>query len=360
MMSLMRKNLLFLSIISIIGWACQSSSDKGGREAADESASEDSALLAQAQLFFQPLEASVPENPDNPITPEKFQLGKMLYYEKALSKDHKISCNSCHDIARFGVDNLPTSPGNDGQNGERNSPTTLNAAFHIAQFWDGRAKDVEEQAGGPILNPIEMAMPSEAAVVKRLSNTPPYPQLFKEAFPDTDTPLTFTHIRQAIAAFERTLVTPTRFDEYLKGDIDALSKEEKEGLKTFIEVGCITCHKGKLLGGDMFQKFGVVKEYWTLTGSTHIDSGRYKVTRNEADLFVFKVPSLRNIAKTAPYFHDGSVASLDQAVQIMAEAQLGRKLTEEQTTAIVAFLQSLTGEIKAGWLMETTTDKAVN
>ncbi len=341
-----------LALIGLGIWACQPSSEKGDASAADEAASADSALLAQAQTFFEPLEASVAENPDNPVTPEKFRLGKMLYFEKALSKDHTISCNSCHDIARHGVDNLPTSPGNDGQHGDRNSPTVLNAAFHIAQFWDGRAKDVEEQAGGPILNPIEMAMPSEEAVLERLAAMDPYPRLFKEAFPDADTPLTYTNLRKAIAAFERTLVTPARFDEYLKGQTDALTAEEKEGLKTFIEVGCITCHKGKLLGGDMFQKFGVVKEYWTLTGSEHIDSGRYKVTGNEADLFVFKVPSLRNIEKTAPYFHDGSVASLEDAVRIMAQAQLGKELTDEQTQAIVAFLGTLTGEIKPGWLME--------
>ncbi len=323
----------------------------GGQQSQEKQKSNDEALLEKAKTYFQPLPA-VAENPDNPITPEKVALGKMLYFDVRLSKDNKISCNSCHNLEKFGVDNLPTSPGNDGKNGERNSPTTLNAALHIAQFWDGRAKDVEEQAGMPILNPIEMAIPSEEFLVKRLSGIEEYKEAFKKAFPDEENPLTFDNIRKAIAAFERTLITPSRFDKFLEGDLNALSEEEKKGLETFIDVGCITCHTGPLLGGNMFQKFGIHANYWEYTKSEKIDEGRYKVTNNEADKYVFKVPSLRNVEKTAPYFHDGSVQDLKEAVRIMAKVQLGKDLTDEQVNAIVQFLKSLTGEIKSEWLPE--------
>lgn len=307
----------------------------------------DGQVEAKAKKIFKPI-GEVAENPDNPITEQKVKLGKILYFDKRLSKDGNISCNSCHNLKTGGVDNLPTSPGDDGTLGDRNSPTVLNAAFHTSQFWDGRAKDVEEQAGMPITNPVEMAIPSKDFLVDRLSGIDMYKQLFAEAFPSASKPLTYDNIQNAIGAFERTLVTPSRFDEYLKGESQALTIAEKRGLKTFMDAGCITCHTGATLGGNMFQKFGLYKDYWDYTLSEHIDEGRFKETKKEADRFIFKVPSLRNIHVTAPYFHDGSVAALEEAVKIMGEVNLNKRLTEEEVSDIMTFLDALTGELPEG------------
>jgi cytochrome c peroxidase len=314
-----------------------------GKKEAQSDASYDSILKDKLVLF-----ATLPpraENPNNPITEAKVKLGHALYYDVRLSRNYRISCNSCHNLSTFGVDNRPTSPGDGGEFGERNSPTTLNAAFHFVQFWDGRAKDVEEQAGGPILNPVEMAMPSEKAVIQRLKEEPYYQKRFKEAFPNEPNPITFENVKKAIAAFERVLVTPSRFDQYLQGDTKALTLEEKKGLLTFINTGCTSCHSGALLGGTTYQKFGVYGNYWEYTHSEKIDEGRYAITKNEMDKYFFKVPSLRNVAKTGPYFHDGNVASLDSAVRIMAKLQLNQNLSDEQVKNIVAFLNALTGDI---------------
>jgi cytochrome c peroxidase len=248
-----------------------------------------------------------------------------------------MSCNSCHNLSTFGVDNEPTSPGHEGKRGGRNSPTSFNAALHVAQFWDGRAKDVEAQALGPILNPVEMGMASEQQVVDRLKADPKTVEAFTKAFPGEAEPLTYANVGKAIGAFERTLITPSRFDAYLKGDEKALSAAEVEGAKLFVQTGCTACHMGATLGGQMYQKLGLVKEYDTK------DLGRFEVTKNEADKKFFKVPSLRNVAKTGPYFHDGSIKTLDQAVSIMAEYQLGKQLSNDQVTSIVTFLGSLTG-----------------
>ncbi len=313
---------------------------------------DDRKLLEEARKYFQPL-PKVAESKENPVTPEKVKLGKMLYYEPRLSKSGLISCNTCHNLASYGVDNLPTSVGHRWQLGPRNAPTTLNAALHVAQFWDGRAKDVEEQAKGPILNPIEMAMDSPEEVVKRLKSIPEYVKLFKKAFPKDKDPLTYENVAKAIAAFERTLMTPSRFDKFLQGDLNALTKEEKKGLKTFIEVGCASCHNGPALGGTMFTKFGIVEAYWEETRNyvtlheptMPMDVGKFAVTHKEEDLYVFKVPSLRNISRTYPYFHDGSIWNLEDAVQVMAKVQLGKELTQEQLKSIVAFLKALDGEI---------------
>lgn len=307
----------------------------------------DAMIADKAKKIFQPL-ASVAENPENPITEEKVRLGKMLYFDKRLSKDGNISCNSCHNLKTGGVDNLPFSPGDDGSLGGRNSPTVLNAAFHATQFWDGRMKDVEEQAGGPILNPIEMAIPSKEFLVERLKGVDMYNELFAAAFPETGSPITYWNVQQAIAAFERTLVTPSRFDDYLKGESKALTIAEKRGMKTFMDAGCITCHNGSTLGGNSFQKFGQFKEYWHYTGSETVDFGRFDVTENEVDKFMFKVPSLRNVHKTAPYFHDGSVEDLGEAVGIMAEINLREKLSDEEVESILTFLESLSGDLPEG------------
>lgn len=305
-------------------------------------------LLAEARTYFQPLEERV-EHPTNPITPEKVELGKMLYFDTRLSRDGKNSCNSCHNLASFGVDNLPTSQGDAGGFGNRNSPTVLNAAFHSTQFWDGRAKDVEEQAGGPILNPDEMNIPSEAFLVSRLQETPEYPALFRAAFPGAESPVTFEHVRLAIAAFERTLVTPSPFDRYLEGDTAALSKEQRKGLKTFIKAGCTQCHNGPLLGGNSFQKFGVHGDYRSYLPATAFnDEGRKTLTGLDADKDMFKVPTLRNVEKTAPYFHNGSIRELGEAVSIMGKSQLNKDLTPVQVSQIVAFMEALTGTLPAG------------
>jgi cytochrome c peroxidase len=309
-------------------------------------------VLEEAKKYFKPLPRVV-DSAENPVTPEKVKLGKMLYYDPRLSKSGLISCNTCHNIATYGVDNLPTSIGHRWQIGPRNAPTTLNAALHVAQFWDGRAKDVEEQAKGPILNPIEMAMDSPEQVIKVLSSIPEYVELFKKAFPNDKNPLTYDNVAKAIGAFERTLVTPSRFDKFLNGDAKALTEKEKQGLKIFIELGCASCHNGPALGGTMFTKFGVLESYWEATRqfltldkpTMPVDVGKFAVTQKQEDLYVFKVPSLRNISKTYPYFHDGSVWNLEDAVQIMSKVQLGQALTKDQLEKIVAFLKTLDGEI---------------
>ncbi|GIV43347.1 MAG: cytochrome-c peroxidase [Bacteroidia bacterium] len=300
------------------------------------------ATIAEKLAVFQVLNA--PDSVarlDDPMV----NLGYHLYHDTRLSMKGNNSCNSCHNLNTFGVDNKPTSPGDEGKNGERNSPTTLNAALHAFQFWDGRAKDVEEQAGMPILNPIEMNIPSKQFLIDRLKKIPLYQDLFKKAFPDSKEPITYENLQKAIGAFERKLITPSRFDKYLAGDKSALTLQEKKGLLAFTTNGCTQCHTGALLGGNQFQKFGVYANYWEHTGSKKIDEGKYVVTKDTNDKYIFKVPSLRNIEKTGPYFHDGSVASLDSAVKIMGRVQLGKEIDEEDTQNIVAFLKSLTSDI---------------
>jgi cytochrome c peroxidase len=278
-------------------------------------------------------------NPDNPFTPEKIDLGRMLYYENRMSINEKLSCNTCHDLATFGVDNEPTSPGHEGKRGARNSPTVYNAALHVAQFWDGRAKDVEEQAKGPVLNPVEMGMPDPDYVVKVLRSIPGYHPLFAAAFPGEEDPIDYDNVARAIGAFERKLMTPSRFDDFLNGQLDALTDAELAGLEKFVDVGCTTCHMGAPVGGLIYQKLGLVHPYETK------DTGRHEVTGNEADRYFFKVPSLRNVEKTGPYFHDGSIATLPEAVRLMAWHQLGKELSDEDVASIVSFLNSLTGRI---------------
>jgi len=298
----------------------------------------------RARSIFQPLPA-LAENPANPITPEKVVLGRQLYFDNRLSKDQTQSCNSCHNLTTFGVDNEPLSDGDDGSIGDRNSPSVYNSALHSMQFWDGRAKDVEEQAGMPILNPVEMGIPDEAFLIKRLKEVEAYRKMFADAFPEDSDPLNYENLKKAIGAFERTLILTSKFDDYLKGSENALTLKEKQGLKTFMDVGCITCHTGALLGGNMFQRFGVHFDYWEYTQSDPIDKGRSKETGNETDLYLFKVPTLRNVTETHPYFHDGSVDNLEEAIKIIAKINLSKDLTDEEVASIVVFLNSLTGEI---------------
>lgn len=298
------------------------------------------AEIPEARLrAFRPLPKTM-ESSDNPSTKAKVELGRMLYFENRISKGHDLSCNSCHMLDKFGVDNQPTSSGFKGQKGDRNSPTVYNAALHIAQFWDGRAKNVEEQAKGPVLNPVEMAMPNEAAVVAVLKSMPEYVNLFKQAFPGQREPMTYDNMAKAIGAFERLLVTPSRWDKYLSGDKSALTDAEKDGFMKFSNAGCVSCHNGTLVGGTSYQKLGVAKP-WPHTK----DAGRFSVTKVDHDKMVFKVPSLRNIEKTAPYMHDGATKSLEEAIALMGDYQLGGKVSKADAAAIATWLRSLTGEL---------------
>ena len=302
-----------------------------------------SLLLAEEPnvAMFQPLPTSA-ENPANPSNPSKIELGKKLFFETKLSTANDLSCNSCHQLDQYGVDGKQFSSGHLKQLGDRNSPTVYNAALEFTQFWDGRAKDVEEQALGPMMNPKEMAMASKEEVQARLVADPAYVKLFTEAFPGEKQAVNFKNIGKAIGAFERTLLLPSRFDEYLKGKKDALSDSEKKGLTTFVNVGCIACHNGATVGGQMFQKLGLVIPYVAVSKT---DLGRANVTGLKSDELVFKVPSLRNVEKTAPYFHDGHVKTMEAAVLIMARHQLGKDLSKQEVADIVVFLRSLTGKI---------------
>ena len=298
---------------------------------------------AAAQDQYKGIFSPLPPVPDistlKPSEQAKVELGKKLYNDPNLSQSRKISCNSCHNLKNYGVDNEPTSPGHLGQRGERNSPSVFNAALHFKQFWDGRAEDVEAQALGPVLNPGEMAMPSEDVVVGRLNDSQEYQELFKKAFPEESTPITFKNMGRAIGFFERRLLTPSRFDKFLQGDSSALSEAEKNGLGLFVSAGCIACHAGATVGGQTFQKLGLVKSYETK------DLGLYALTKKEGDKYFFKVPSLRNVSETSPYFHDGSVKTLEQAVELMGRHQLGKEFSRAEINSIVQFLRSLKGDI---------------
>ena len=302
--------------------------------------------------FFAPLPA-VMEDARNPITEAKVSLGRMLYYEPRLSKNHDVSCNTCHLLDEYGVDRQPVSDGHRGQKGTRNAPTVYNAAGHFVQFWDGRAADVEAQAKGPVLNPVEMAMPSEKAVVAVLKSLPEYVAAFRRAFPGQQDPVSYDNMARAIGAFERKLVTPARWDKFLKGDRAALSEAEKAGFNKFAEVGCSMCHSGAYVGANSFQKLGLVKPW------THMqDLGRYAVSKQDADKLVFKVPSLRNIDQTAPYYHNGSVKTLEEAVRLMAEHQNGRKISKAEIASIVTWLKALTGPIPEDYVKPPALPKS--
>ena len=300
-------------------------------------------LLAKARQQFQSIPATPPELPGNPATPARLELGKMLYFDPRLSASHVISCGSCHNIGLGGADAEPTSIGHRWQHGARNAPTVFNAVFNKAQFWDGRAKDLEQQAGGPVVNPVEMASP-EAHVAEQLKGIPGYGGPFARAFPGETDPITLANVQKAIAVFEATLITPNApFDRFLGGEDGALSPVQKAGLSVFMEKGCSTCHKGINVGGGMYAPFGVVEK----PGAELLppaDKGRFMVTKTPSDEYVFKVPTLRNIVLTAPYFHSGQVWDLRQAVAVMGASQLGIPLTGDDVEKIVVFLDSLTGE----------------
>lgn len=337
------KTLILALCITTFFLACNQSTKK--EDGITTSGKEDS-LMMLAHNFFKPL-PEVAENKNNPVTSSKTKLGKLLYYDTRLSKAGNVSCNSCHNLQQYGVDNQAVSPGDAGKFGDRNSPTVFNAALHNMQFWDGRAKDVEEQAGMPILNPVEMAIPHKGFLVDRLNKIKLYQDMFKEAFPQEAKPVTYENLEKAIASFERTLLTPSRFDAYMQGNSNAITADEKAGLKVFISSGCATCHNGVGVGGGTLQRFGLVTDYRTLVQSKTNDVGREKVTQNKEDKDKFKVAGLRNVAGTYPYFHSGSIASLDSAVKIMGEVQLNKTLSKEEIKQVVAFLNALSGDVNA-------------
>ena len=298
--------------------------------------------LQTAQTTFKPLPEAPSEISGNPATAEKVELGKKLFFDPRLSSSHLISCNSCHNIGLGGGDLQETSVGHGWQKGPRNAPTVLNAVFNIAQFWDGRAADLKAQAKGPVQASVEMNNKPER-VIQTLSSIPGYSPLFKKAFPGDKDPVTFDNMARAIEVFEATLITPDApFDRYLEGDRSALTAKQEKGLQLFMDKGCSACHGGINLGGNGYFPFGLREDVSAEVRPTG-DLGRYKITNTEADRYVFKSPSLRNIELTPPYFHSGKVWRLSDAVRLMGSVQLGISLNEDETTTILAFLQTLTG-----------------
>lgn len=300
-------------------------------------------LRASALEIFKALPSTTPAVANNPITPDKILLGKALFFDPRISASGVFSCNSCHNLATGGDDNLETSIGHGWQKGPRNSPTALNAVFNVAQFWDGRAEDLKAQAKGPVQAGVEMAN-TPVQVVATLKSMPQYVEWFKAAFPGEEDPVTFDNFAKAIEAFEATLVTPAPFDAFLNGDDAALTAEQKKGLALFIDKGCSTCHAGTNVGGEGYFPFGLIEK----PGADVLpekDKGRFAVTNTADDSYVFRAAPLRNVALTAPYFHSGKVWDLKQAVGVMGTAQLGEELKEDEVDLIVAFLGSLTGKM---------------
>ncbi|HEX4985793.1 MAG TPA: cytochrome c peroxidase [Burkholderiales bacterium] len=307
------------------------------------------ALLERAQQQFKPLPADA-STPGHPLTPERVALGRMLFFETRVSTDGKGSCGGCHNPFLYGTDALPRSVGIGGKVIPRNAPTVFNTALQFLQHYGGNRADVEEQAVKALISPLAYGNADFAAAEARLRALP-YRHMFEKAFPGEAEPVTAKNWGAAVGAYERTLLTPAPFDDYLKGDKAALSAQARQGLDKFMSYGCSGCHNGVTVGGQMFQKFGLTQNYWELTGSQEIDllkgrdKGRFQDTKNEADAFIFKVQQLRNVAVTPPYFHDGSVAELGDAIRIMGKLQLGRDLSAGDIADIKAFLESLTGTV---------------
>lgn len=327
------ENIKFVTLFLILSFATPALASNG-----------DEALLNQAKHIFGSLpKAMVSEK--NPITPGKVTLGKVLFYETRISVDGTVSCARCHLIGLYATDGLKKAIGNNCKVNPRNAPTIFNAAGQISEHWIGNRTDVEDQAKQAVIGPPSFGMPSYEAVEKRLKGVKGYAALFQKAFPGEKDPVNVDNFAKAVGAFERTLVVPSRFDAFVTGDPAALTDLQKRGLKTFIETGCITCHSSPYVGGQMYQKFGVFEPYWQYTKSKDVDQGRYVVTNNEGDKYVFKVPMLRNVEMTSPYFHDGSVDHLHDAVRIMGKVQLEKTLSDQQIEDIILFLKSLTGQI---------------
>jgi cytochrome c peroxidase len=326
-------------LLAVAGSASVLSADDGEKE-----------LLTRARAIFKPLPADA-STPERPLTPERVELGRLLFFENRVSTDGRVSCGACHLPSFYGTDALPRTIGNAGKVLPRNTPTVFNTALQFVQHYGGNRVDVEEQAVKALIAPLAYGNADAAAAEKRLRALPGYRPMFEKAFPGEAEPVTVENWGKAIGAYERTLITPAPFDRYLTGDTAALSPKAKQGLDKFMSFGCAGCHGGATVGGQMYQKFGITQEYWKVTGSQEIDlfkghdKGRFQDTKNEADAFMFKVQQLRNVAVTPPYFHDGSVAELGDAVRAMAKLQLGRDLGDADVADIIAFLESLTGEV---------------
>ena len=305
---------------------------------------DDRALLLQAQAIFKPLPKDM-ATAEYPIAPERVKLGRLLFFDPRMSLDGTVSCSRCHEPSLYGTDALATPIGVKDRHNPRNAPTVLNAALQFSAHWRGDRVNVEDQATKALVGPPSFGQPDFDAAMARIRSIPQYGEMFRAAFPTDKDPVTPANWGKAIGAYERTLVTPSAFDAYLRGDARALSEGARAGLKKFIDTGCAGCHGGVGVGGASYQKFGVVEDYWKETRSSVIDKGRFDVTKDPADTYVFKVPSLRNVAMTPPYFHDGSVATLGEAVRIMAKVQLGKDLSTEDVEAIATFLASLTGPL---------------
>jgi cytochrome c peroxidase len=298
-----------------------------------------------AAADWQALPAKAPAPADNPTTVDKVELGRMLYHDPRLSSTGTVSCASCHNTMLGGEDNRPVSMGVNGQTGGRSAPTVWNSAFNEVQFWDGRAASLEDQAAGPVTNPIEMGMKNWDQVVARLKTIEGYQQAFKKAFGENS--ISKDNATKAIAAYERTLITPNSpFDKYVKGSKSALTDQQVRGMNKFEALGCAGCHSGPAFNGPgTYMKFPVNSNgFFEAKYHFKDDKGRYEATKNVADKHFWKVPTLRNIALTAPYFHNGSVKTLDTAVKVMAKLQLGKDLSKQEIEDIVAFLNALTGE----------------
>jgi cytochrome c peroxidase len=302
-------------------------------------AADDVALLKQAQEIFQPLPKDV-ANAESPTMRERVELGRSLFFDARLTVDGNMSCSSCHQPAFYGTDALPKAIGVKQRPHPRNAPTVLNSGALNIIHWRGDREGLEDQVAKAVTSPITSGQPDEKAILDRLSRVTGYAPLFKAAFPNDPQPMTVQNIAKAISAYERTLLTPSPFDAYHAGNQEALSPAARAGLAKFINTGCVTCHNGVGVGGGRYQKFGMVEDYWKATGSDPVDKGRADVTKDPADLYVFRVASLRNVAMTPPYFHDGSVATLPEAVRVMARVQLGVSLSDADTRDVVAFLES--------------------
>lgn len=314
----------------------------------------DQALLTRAQAVFKPLPADA-ATADRPLSKERVELGRALFFEPRVSSDGRQSCAACHNPFFYGGDALPQSVGNSGKPLPRNVPTVFNTALQFAQHYGGNRVDVEEQAVKALTSGLAYGNKDYAEAESRLRALPDYKEMFANAFPGEAEPVNVNNWGLAIGAYERTLITPAPFDKFLKGDTNAIGAQAKTGLDKFMSYGCSGCHSGALVGGGMYQKFGITADYWTITGSKEVeifkgrDKGRFHDTKNEADAFMFKVQQLRNVAVTPPYFHDGSVAQLVDAVKVMGKLQLGRDISDADAKDIVAFLETLTGEVPASF-----------
>ena len=311
-----------------------------------------SAIAPTAFAKFVALPEKAPVPADNPMTKEKVELGKMLFFDPRLSMDGTVSCNSCHNVMFHGGDGRPVGAGIHGQRGGRGSPTVWNAAFHTVQVWDGRAASLEEQAKGPLVNGVEMGMSSHDFVVERLNKIPGYVSAFKKAFPKEKNPITIDSMARAIASYERTLITPNSpFDKYMRGNKKAMTAQQVRGMKLVDEIGCTSCHTGVNFAGEEAMGVGNYQPFPQIPGSKYdkmydllSDTGRFEVTKNPEDKNKWRVPTWRNVAINAPYFHNGKVKTLDEAVRVMGKTQLDMDLTDTQVQDIVAFLNALTGE----------------